>query len=102
MNALCADPNNTVFVVSGDSQENVEKVIGHIPGLGLAASNGACFAPPLKLGEASRRWKFFDLGVDWEAVKSVRDILLFNQRIPLHLHSHIIVMSSIDCYANIS
>jgi trehalose 6-phosphate synthase/phosphatase len=69
--ALCADPNNTVFVVSGDSQENVEKAIGHIHGLGIAASNGACFAPPLKVGETSRRWKYFDLGVDWDAVKAV-------------------------------
>ncbi len=74
MNKLCADPNNIVFVVSGDSQENVEKAIGHIPGLGIAASNGACFAPPLKLGETRRRWKFFDLGVDWNAVKTVSSV----------------------------
>ena len=72
LSALCADPNNTVFVVSGDSQENVEQAIGHIPRLGLAASNGACFAPPLAPGETSRSWKFFDKGVDWEAVKKVR------------------------------
>jgi len=71
LNKLCADPNNIVFVVSGDSQENVEKAIGHIPGLGIAASNGACFAPPLKFGETSRKWKFFDLGVDWNAVKTI-------------------------------
>lgn len=57
--------------MSGDSQENVEKAIGNVRGLGLAASNGACFAPPLKDGEVQRRWKFFDLGVDWEAVKAV-------------------------------
>ena len=63
--------------MSGDSQENVEKAIGHIPGLGLAASNGACFAPPLKFGETSRRWKFFDHGVDWEAVKAVSQQVCF-------------------------
>ena len=71
LSTLCADPNNTVFVVSGDSQENVEEAIGHIPRLGLAASNGACFAPPLKPGETGRSWKFFDKGVDWDAVKKV-------------------------------
>jgi len=58
--------------VSGDSQENVENAIGNIPGLGLAASNGACFARPLKIGETEREWKYFDLGVDWDAVKKVR------------------------------
>ncbi len=68
---LCSDPNNTVFVVSGDSQENVVKAIGDIPGLGLAASNGACFAPPLEEGETERKWKYFDLGVDWDAVKKI-------------------------------
>ena len=71
LSTLCEDPNNTVFVVSGDSQENVEEAIGHIPRLGLAASNGACFAPPLKPGETARSWKFFDKGVDWDAVKKV-------------------------------
>ena len=68
---LCSEPNTTVFVVSGDSQENVEKAIGDLRGVGIAASNGACFAPPLKDGEIQRRWKFFDLGVDWESVKAV-------------------------------
>jgi len=68
---LCEDPKNTVFVVSGDSQENVLKAIGGIPGVGVAASNGACFAPPLKHGKTKRQWKYFDLGVDWDAVKKI-------------------------------
>jgi trehalose 6-phosphate synthase/phosphatase len=37
---LCSDPNNTVYVVSGDSQQNLELAVGNVPGLGLAASNG--------------------------------------------------------------
>lgn len=68
---LSADPNTTVFVVSGDSQENVVKAIGDVSGVGIAASNGACFAPPLKDGEDSRKWKYFDLGVNWEEVKKI-------------------------------
>jgi len=68
---LCSDPRNTVFVVSGDSQENVVNAIGDITGLGLAASNGACFAPPLKPNETHRQWKYFDLGVNWDAVKKI-------------------------------
>jgi trehalose 6-phosphate synthase/phosphatase len=66
---LCADPKNTVYVVSGDSQQNLEMAVGNIPGLGLAASNGACFANPG--GAADREWKYLDFGVDWNAVKKV-------------------------------
>eukprot|EP00560_Eucampia_antarctica_P002699 CAMPEP_0197834170 /NCGR_PEP_ID=MMETSP1437-20131217/21407_1 /TAXON_ID=49252 ORGANISM="Eucampia antarctica, Strain CCMP1452" /NCGR_SAMPLE_ID=MMETSP1437 /ASSEMBLY_ACC=CAM_ASM_001096 /LENGTH=1278 /DNA_ID=CAMNT_0043438661 /DNA_START=251 /DNA_END=4087 /DNA_ORIENTATION=- len=71
LTALCADPKNTVFVVSGDAQENVENAVSHIPGLGMAASNGACFVRPLKPGDTEREWRYFDLGVDWEAVKRI-------------------------------
>ncbi|CAB9521106.1 trehalose-phosphate synthase [Seminavis robusta] len=67
---LCQDPRNTVFVVSGDSSENVINALGHIPRLGLAVSNGAKFSPPAQFGEP-RHWKTFDLGVDWDAVKRV-------------------------------
>jgi trehalose 6-phosphate synthase/phosphatase len=73
---LCADERNTLFVVSGDSQENVENAIGNIPGLGLAASNGACFSLPNN-GSLPREWKYFDLGVDWDAVKKVSGIRQF-------------------------
>lgn len=68
---LCSDPNNTVFVVSGDNKENVEQAIGDIPGLGLAASNGSCFSPPLRDGSAYRTWLALDLGVDWASVEGV-------------------------------
>ena len=68
---LAADPQNIVYFVSGDSHQNVENAIGHVPGLGLAASNGALFSPPMKTGEISRSWHTFDLGVDWDAVKRV-------------------------------
>jgi trehalose 6-phosphate synthase/phosphatase len=71
LSCLCADPRNLVYVVSGDSSENVLQAIGHIPGLGLAVSNGACFSPPLQPGQTHRRWLTFDLGVDWDAVKRV-------------------------------
>ena len=67
---LCADPKNTVYVVSGDSAENVLSAIGNIPGLGLAVSNGAHFSTPVLPGQ-KRLWHIFDLGVDWDAVKRV-------------------------------
>ena len=71
LGALCADPRNTVYVVSGDSAENVLCALGHLPRLGLAVSNGARYSPPVEPGETSRRWLTFDLGVDWDAVKRV-------------------------------
>eukprot|EP00581_Thalassiosira_minuscula_P011072 CAMPEP_0183718280 /NCGR_PEP_ID=MMETSP0737-20130205/11582_1 /TAXON_ID=385413 /ORGANISM="Thalassiosira miniscula, Strain CCMP1093" /LENGTH=1219 /DNA_ID=CAMNT_0025947815 /DNA_START=1 /DNA_END=3660 /DNA_ORIENTATION=- len=68
---LCADPQNTVFVVSGDIHESLEKAVGNIRGLGLAASNGSCFSPPMMEGESTRTWFALDLGVDWDSVKNV-------------------------------
>lgn len=72
---LTAEPRNTVYVVSGDSSENVMSAIGQIPQLGLAVSNGAMFSPPLKARASpepqKRSWQSFDLGVDWDAVKRV-------------------------------
>lgn len=68
--SLCQDPRNSVYVVSGDSSENVISALGDVPGLGLATSNGAKYSPPSQVGEM-RVWKTFDLGVDWDAVKRV-------------------------------
>ena len=68
---LCADARNTVYVVSGDSAENVLNALGHVPGLGLGVSNGAHFSPPALPHQRERSWYMFDLGVDWDAVKRV-------------------------------
>ena len=48
-------------------------LFSHIPGLGMAASNGACFVRPSKPGHTVREWRYFDLCVDWEAVKRVSE-----------------------------
>jgi len=68
---ICSDPQNTVFVVSGDQKEKVEEALGNIRNLGLAASNGSCFSPPLIEGETERNWLALNLGVDWDSVKQV-------------------------------
>ena len=65
---LCADDSNVVFVVSGDTESNIENAIGSIPGLGLASGNGGRISLPLKSGQSSRTWETIDLGVDWDAV----------------------------------
>jgi len=69
LTALCADSRNIVYVISGDSEKNIENALGDIPGLGLAAGNGGSIAPPFRNGEAKREWESFDLGIDWNAVK---------------------------------
>lgn len=71
LSILCENPSNIVYVVSGDSSENVLSALGQIPKLGLAVSNGAQFSPPLTSGESERKWLTFDLGVDWDNVKRV-------------------------------
>jgi hypothetical protein len=70
---LCKDPSNVIYVVSGDSQQNLEVAVGDIAGLGLAASNGACYADP---GE--RKWTYLNFGVDWQAVQKVSADRLFS------------------------
>jgi trehalose 6-phosphate synthase/phosphatase len=67
---LCSDPNTTVFVVSGVNRRELENALGDVDGLGLAASNGACFAMPKEQGQ-EREWQAFQFGVDWEKVKAV-------------------------------
>jgi trehalose 6-phosphate synthase/phosphatase len=70
---LCSDPKNTIYVVSGDSQQNLEVAVGNVPGLGLAASNGTCFANPTGGGTTEEHdWRYLDFGVDWTSVKKVR------------------------------
>ena len=74
LSSLSSDPRNTVYVVSGDSAENVLNALGDIPNLGLAVSNGARYSPPQEAAAGNsrrRRWFTFDLGVDWDAVKRV-------------------------------
>lgn len=68
---ICADENNIVFVVSGDTESNIENAIGDIPGLGLASGNGGCISLPLKPGETKRTWEVIDQGVDWKAVLEI-------------------------------
>lgn len=68
---LCADERNTVYVVSGDTEKNIENAIGDIHGLGLASGNGGTLSRPVANGSSYRRWETSDLGVDWNTVKEI-------------------------------
>lgn len=69
LSTLSQDPRNLLFVVSGDSSENIMNALGPLSGIGLGVSNGAQFSPPMKANQSQRDWFTFDLGVDWDAVK---------------------------------
>jgi len=71
LDALSRDPKNLVYVVSGDSSENVLNALRTLKNIGLAISNGAKFSPPMRPDQRKREWLTFDLGVNWEKVKSV-------------------------------
>lgn len=68
---LCGDDRNTVYVVSGDTEQNIENAIGHIEGLGLASGNGGSLSCPTYDNMAERKWDTSNLGVDFDAVKRV-------------------------------
>jgi trehalose 6-phosphate synthase/phosphatase len=82
LTTLSNDPKNLVYIVSGDSSENVLNALGNLNGVGLGVSNGARFSPPVNqqtpatpgmynFGQVQRQWLTFDLGVDWDGVKRV-------------------------------
>ena len=81
--------SNLLFISGGDNHGNVEKAIGNIPGLGLAASNGSCFSPPMNAGELARTWLALDLGVDWESVKQVSLMSMMYILVPM---SHLLIL----------
>eukprot|EP00903_Cladosiphon_okamuranus_P012881 g12029.t1 len=49
LTSLCADPRNMVFVVSGREKEEMQKALGDIKNLGLAAEHGLHFRFPGEL-----------------------------------------------------
>jgi len=67
---LSEDPRNVVYVVSGDTESNIQQAIGDIPGIGLASGNGGSISHPIQRRER-RKWKASDLGVDWETIKKI-------------------------------
>lgn len=46
LTALCADPKNIVWVISGRDQKVLEEWLGHIPNLGFSAEHGSFMRQP--------------------------------------------------------
>lgn len=54
---LCADPKNTVFVVSGKERHSLTKTLCHVPNLGLAAEHGMFVSWPTAKVGGKRHWE---------------------------------------------
>jgi len=77
---LCADPKNTVFVVSGKERHSLTKTLGGIPNLGLAAEHGMFISWPTKSGGGGGGGNLSNVGsstVDkkrqWETLVPITD-----------------------------
>lgn len=57
LKALCEDPRNTVFVVSGKEKHSLTKTLGGIPNLGLAAEHGMFISWPKKDSSSRHHWE---------------------------------------------
>ncbi|KAF8942243.1 threalose-6-phosphate phosphatase [Haplosporangium gracile] len=51
LTAMCADPKNIVWVISGRDQKVLEEWLGHIPNLGFSAEHGSFMRQP-----GSQKW----------------------------------------------
>ncbi len=72
LRSICADVNNTVFVISGLHSQPLLESLDNIPHLGLGSNNGHEYSwPAEKESLAERHWEIFGYGVDWDEVKRI-------------------------------
>jgi len=57
LTALCKDKRNTVMVVSGKEKRPLERTLGQIPNIGMAAEHGMFISWPTKSKHHKRRWE---------------------------------------------
>lgn len=80
LRALTADPNNSVYVLSGLGMANLNQLAEEVPRLGLIAENG-CFVK--HCGEGERSWISLVAGCNLQWRAPVKDILAyFTERTP--------------------
>ena len=80
---LCADPMNTLFVVSGKKLEAVTEFFGEVKGLGLAAEHGSFFRMPQRAGSKPHQWKMA-LGLGDQSWKAPAKIVMDNYTVRTH------------------
>ena len=74
--ALCADPKNVVYIISGRNGDFLEEHLGHIPNLGMSAEHGCFIRAP-----QAKDWISLtdDLNMDWK--KDVLQIFRCESRV---------------------
>lgn len=81
LEALCSDPKNVVFIISGRDQAFLEQHLGHIQNLGMSAEHGGFIREP-----GTTTWANFteNLDMDWmgevlEIFKYYTEVCVFPQ-----------------------
>jgi trehalose 6-phosphate synthase/phosphatase len=82
LESLCADPRNTVFLVSGKTIDAVNAYFGQVKGLGLAAEHGSFVRMPSKGGQVSQ-W-VSTINVTDETWKEPAKLLMDNYSVRTH------------------
>lgn len=82
LETLCADPANTVFVVSGKNLESVNEFFGNVTGLGLAAEHGSFFRMPQRAGE-KHQWRT-SIGLGDKSWKEPCQLIMDNYTVRTH------------------
>eukprot|EP00752_Nemacystus_decipiens_P007782 g6950.t1 len=77
LTSLCADPRNLVFVISGREKEEMQKALGDIKNLGLAAEHGLHFRFP---GELKMSGRHLSLNMDGTSAEAEREDPSFVKR----------------------
>ncbi|CAM9124205.1 unnamed protein product, partial [Ectocarpus fasciculatus] len=80
---LCADPKNTLFVVSGKKLEAVTEFFGSVAGIGLAAEHGSFFRMPQRSGGRAHQWQMA-MGMGDQSWKEPAKIVMDNYTVRTH------------------
>lgn len=80
---LCADPKNTLFVVSGKKLEAVTEFFGNVAGIGLAAEHGSFFRMPQRPGGRMHHWQTA-MGLSDQSWKEPAKMVMDNYTVRTH------------------
>ncbi|KAI3614064.1 glycosyltransferase family 20 protein [Moniliophthora roreri] len=72
LRALCADPRNVVYIISGRDQDFLEQHLGDIEGLGFSAEHGGFIREP-----GTKEWMNFTEQLDMDWMKEVGEVFRY-------------------------
>ncbi len=83
LESVCADPRNSVFVISGKMTDAVSAFFGDVEGLGLAAEHGSYYCMPHAANSKGRHW-LVGTGLSDMSWKEPAKLLMDNYTIRTH------------------